>query len=446
MATPDKPVGGPGSFFIFDAYNFIFRAYHALPMLNAPDGTPTNAVLGFAKMVQAARRDFVPERLVAVFDAGGDGGRKETFAEYKAQRPPPPDDLIPQFDLVRQAIDAFRIRRVEAGEYEADDIIAAYALQARKQGIAVTVISSDKDLMQLCVDEGDDGPPIVLYDTMKFKVIGPAEVEAKFGVRPEKLGDLLALTGDSSDNIPGVPGIGPKTAAGLLGEYGDLEGVLAAAPEIKQKKRRERLMEHADDARLSRELVALRSDIEVPLPLDELVDPGVDDQVLIDFFEPLGFNALLREMGVTGRVRKDVVPTGGAAPAAEGDPGAVELLRVEGFEAPAGRSLMAGDEAELEAFAKALPDRLAIWMVTDASGRGETEAILGADPAGIAIAADGIEPTYVPFGHKQVDLVEGRQLSGTRCSGRYGACWRTRRGPRRSTTRRRPSTRCSTSG
>jgi DNA polymerase-1 len=191
-------------------------------MLNAPDGTPTNAVQGFARMVQAARREFQPARLLAVFDAGGDGGRKATFSGYKANRTAPPDDLIPQFSLVRDATDALGIVRVEAAQYEADDIIASYAVCARARGIAVTIVSSDKDLMQLCCDASDEGPPIVLYDTMKDVVVGPAEVEEKFGVRPELLGDLLALTGDSSDNVPGVPGIGVKTAAALIAEYCDL--------------------------------------------------------------------------------------------------------------------------------------------------------------------------------------------------------------------------------
>ena len=293
--TPKRPPGGKNTVFLFDGYNFIFRAYHAIPMLNAPDGTPTNAVQGFARMVQAARRDFGPQALLAVFDAGGDGGRKAAFSGYKAQRPPPPEDLVPQFSLVRQAVDAFNLPRVEHPEFEADDVIASYVGAARKAGMTTVIVSSDKDLMQLVtLGEDDGGPPVVLYDTMKDVVIGPAEVHKKFGVLPEKLGDLLALTGDSSDNVPGVPGIGPKTAATLLGEYETLEGVLAAAPDIKQKKRRERLIEHADDARLSRQLVELRRDVALPRPLAELDDPGFDDDKLLAFFEPLGFKQLIR--------------------------------------------------------------------------------------------------------------------------------------------------------
>lgn len=407
--TPARPLGGAGSLFIFDGYNFVFRAFHAIPMLNAPDGRPTNAVQGFARMVQAARRDFLPERIVAIFDAGGDGGRKAAFADYKGQRPPPPDDLIPQFSMVREATDALGIPRVEHPEFEADDLIAAYTMAARANGINVTIISSDKDLMQLVTLGGEGEPATLLYDTMKDRVIGPDEVEAKFGVRPDRLGDLLALTGDSSDNIPGVPGIGPKTAATLLTEYGDLEGVLAAAPDIKQKKRRERLIEHADDARLSRELVELRRNVELPKPLSDLVDPGADEETLLAYFEPLGFKQLLREVGATSRTAKS------AAAADEGDPGALELVKVAGFEAQPGayRVLGAGDEAELDALVSVLKDAplIAFVLVTQAHERGETEGTQTATPAGVALAAAGVAPVYLPFGHQQADLIEARQFA-----------------------------------
>jgi DNA polymerase-1 len=413
VTTPERPIGGPGSLFIFDGYNFLFRAYHAIPMLNAPDGTPTNAVQGFARMVQAARRDFQPARLVAVFDAGGDGGRKATFPGYKAKRPPPPEDLLPQFSLVRDATDALGIVRVEDPRFEADDIIASYAVCARERGIAVTIISSDKDLMQLCTDEA---PPIVLYDTMKDIVLGPREIEEKFGVPPRLLGDLLALTGDSSDNIPGVPGIGVKTAAQLIAEFGSLEGVLAGAPSIKQAKRRERLVEHAEAARLSRRLVELHSDIDLPVGLEELQDKGFDEQRLLEFFEPLGFKLLLREIGATGRARRDAAPTGGAAPAADGDPGAVELLRAPGFvrDPSSDRVLMEGDEAALHELVAALAqvETIGLFVATDAHGRDATEATLGADVAGIAFAAPGMPPAYVPFGHRQIDLDFDHALPG----------------------------------
>jgi len=401
-ATPDKPPGGPGSLFLFDAYNFIFRAYHALPMLNAPDGRPVNAVHGFVRMVQAVRRDFQPELVAAVFDAGGDGGRRAMFSEYKANRPPAPEDLAPQFPMVRDAVDALGIPRVEHPGYEADDIIASYTRVAQRAGKRVVIVSSDKDLMQLCDAGSDDRPAIYLYDTMKGRLHGPAEVEAKFGVRPEKLGDLLALTGDSSDNVPGVPGIGPKTAAGLLAEYGDLEGVLAAAPELKQKKRRERLIEHADAARVSRKLVALRDEVELPQPLEALTDRKPDDDALQEFFEPLGFKLVLRELGSAAAARRARRRSNES-----GEIGVVELQPVSGFE-PAGDAhllVLAADDEAWAAYVSALPkaEHLTVQLATHGADALEAEVV------GVALATPGTPPVYVPLGHRQGDLVEGRQ-------------------------------------
>lgn len=406
--TPTRPPGGKNTLFLFDGYNFIFRAYHAIPMLNAPDGRPTNAVQGFARMVQAARRDFGPQALLAVFDAGGDGGRREAFEGYKAQRPPPPDDLIPQFSMVREAVTALNLPQAEDPGFEADDLIASYVVEARKAGMRTVIVSSDKDLMQL-VTHGDEdgGPPVYLYDTMKDVVIGPEEVVAKFGVGPELLGDLLALTGDSSDNVPGVPGIGPKTASALLIEYGTLEGVLAAAPEIKQKKRRERLIEHAQDARLSRELVELRRDVPLPSPLDTLDDPGFDEDKLLAFFEPLGFKQLIREMGR--------IPSRGAAEI-EDDAGVLELVpsKIEPPDASSFATWTGGQADKLESLAAALKaaPNVALFLINAAPvGAGQTEAALGARPCGVAVAAEGVSPTYLAFGHAQADLVEGPQLA-----------------------------------
>ncbi|MEM9458421.1 MAG: DNA polymerase I [Myxococcota bacterium] len=411
--TPQRPPGGPGSLFLFDAYNFVFRAYHALPMLNAPDGTPVNAVHGFVRMVQATRRDFAPQKLAAVFDAGGDGGRREMFAAYKANRPPAPEDLRPQFPLVRQAVDALNIPRVEHPEYEADDVIASYARAAQAAGLRVIIVSSDKDLMQLC-DAGEEGrPPIYLYDTMKNRLSGPAEVEAKFGVGPQRLGDLLALTGDSSDNVPGVPGIGPKTAATLLTEYGDLEGVLAAAPTIKQKKRKERLIEHAEDARVSRRLVALHDELALPKPLSALDDAPPDDAALQAFFEPIGFKLVLREIGAAAaarRVRRQ-------ATGADEEIGATELLPVSGFDAAgdAHRIFLTGDDEAWAAYCDALTrvEQLSVQVVLWGDDALEAEIV------GVALAVHGLpegmpqtlqQPVYVPLSHRQGELLaDGRQ-------------------------------------
>jgi DNA polymerase-1 len=417
VSTPGKPRGGPGSLFLFDAYNFLFRAYHALPMLNAPDGRPVNAVHGFVRMVAAARREFQPEMLVAVFDAGGDGGRRAIAPAYKANRPPPPEDLRPQFGLVREAVDAMNLVRIEDPKFEADDVIAAYAVKASAEGHHVTIVSSDKDLMQLVTLGDDTHGSILLYDTMKQKVLGPDEVREKFGVGPELLGDLLALTGDTSDNVPGVPGIGVKTAAALLAEHGSLEGVLAAAPKIKQAKRRERLIESADDARLSRRLVQLNSDIPLPLPCSELKDHGADEAKLVAFFEPLGFKMVLREVAVGQAARRPAgAPSTAAAPpvaAPEGsDAGAIELHPVPGYAPPAStRVLLADCAAELSAYAAALAGatRIAVHLVTTGGDP------LSAGIVGLGLHAPGLPaphdvPTYVPLGH-QGDLVSGPQLA-----------------------------------
>lgn len=406
--TPDTPPGGAGSLFLFDSYNFVFRAYHALPMLTAPSGVPVNAVHGFVRMVNAIRRDFAPQMMAAVFDAGGDGGRRELLPEYKANRPPAPEDLVPQFPLVREAVDALGIPRIEYPGYEADDAIASYALVAQKAGLRVVIVSSDKDLMQLCHAGDDKTPPIYLYDTMKNRLVGPPEVEAKFGVGPAKLGDLLALTGDSSDNVPGVPGIGPKTAATLLNEYGDLEAVLAAAPQIKQKKRRERLIEHADAARISRKLVALHDELPLPKPLEELTDPGSDNATLQAFFEPIGFKQVLRDLGS--------VAAGVDRPPQPGDDaeiGAHELAPVSGFApAEAHRTMLAADAEAWAEYVKALAGakRIAVHLALEGGDSLEAEII------GIAIAAEGLDgvlaqPVYVPIGHRQGELMDGAPLA-----------------------------------
>ena len=287
-----KPHGGPRSLFLIDANNFVFRAYHGLPMLTSPDGTPVNAVHGYVRMIQALRREFAPQALLAIFDAKGPSFRNELYPEYKANRPPAPEDLRPQLGLVREATAALSLPWVELEGFEADDLIASYARAGREAGYDVTIVSSDKDLMQL-VDADGVERPIRLWDSMKNRLFDEAAVVKKFGVGPALLGDLLALAGDSVDNIPGVPGIGPKTATSLLEEYGDLEGILANAESIKQKKRRERLIEHAEDARLSRRLVALKEDAPLPLPIDQLDDPGTDAATMEAFFLPLGFKSVL---------------------------------------------------------------------------------------------------------------------------------------------------------
>ncbi|WP_304516111.1 5'-3' exonuclease, partial [Acetobacter tropicalis] len=233
---------------LVDGSGFIFRAFHALPPMTSPHGVPVNAVYGFTNMLARLLREHVGTHLAVVFDAGRHTFRSDIYPQYKAHRPEPPEDLRPQFGLIRDATQAFNVPGIELQGWEADDLIASYATAVRKMGGTCTIISSDKDLMQLI------GPGVCMLDPIKQTPIGLPEVEKKFGVLPEKVVDVQALMGDSTDNVPGVPGIGPKTASALINEFGTLEAVLAAAPEMKKSKRRDMLIEHADAARLSRRL------------------------------------------------------------------------------------------------------------------------------------------------------------------------------------------------
>ncbi|TAK48626.1 MAG: DNA polymerase I [Xanthobacteraceae bacterium] len=281
--------------FLVDGSSYIFRAYHALPPLTRKsDGLPVGALAGFCNMLWKLLRDMKPEdrptHLAVVFDRSEHTFRNKLYAEYKAHRPPAPDDLVPQFPLIREAVRAFELPCLEQAGFEADDLIATYARQACARGATVTIVSSDKDLMQLVND------CVVMYDTMKDKRIGIPEVIEKFGVPPEKVVDVQALAGDSVDNVPGVPGIGVKTAAQLITEYGDLETLLERAPEIKQPKRREALIGNAEQARLSRRLVQLDEHVTLDVPLDDLAVHEPDARRLIAFLKAMEFTTLTRRV------------------------------------------------------------------------------------------------------------------------------------------------------
>ncbi|GJL55555.1 MAG: DNA polymerase I [Nitrospirales bacterium] len=272
---------------LIDASSFIFRAYHAIRPLNAPDGTPVNAVYGFMQMLMKQLDDMEPKHVAVVFDVARITFRNDLSPEYKANRPDPPDELIPQFALVRDATRAFNLDCIESPGFEADDLIATYTHLALQTEATVTIVSSDKDLMQLVSDR------VRMYDGIKNRFIGTKEVKEKFGVPPEKVVDVQALAGDATDNVPGVPGIGIKTAAQLINEYGELDTLLARASEIKQTKRRENLIAHADKARLSRELVRLRKDVPLTVPLESLARRPVDREMLMDFLSKLDFKAII---------------------------------------------------------------------------------------------------------------------------------------------------------
>src|SRR3954467_15820592 len=293
--APAKQSGRGDHVFLVDGSGYIFRAYHALPPLNRKsDGLQVNAVLGFCNMLWKLLRDMPeddrPTHLAIIFDKSEITFRNKLYPDYKAHRPPAPDDIIPQFALIRQAVRAFDLPCLEQVGFEADDLIATYVRLACERGATATIVSSDKDLMQLVTD------CVSMYDTMKDRRIGIAEVIEKFGVPPAKVVDVQALAGDSTDTVPGVPGIGVKTAAQLIGEYGDLETLLSRAGEIKQPKRRDALIEHAEKARISRKLVLLDDKVDLEVPLDELAVHEPDARKLIAFLKAMEFSTLTRRV------------------------------------------------------------------------------------------------------------------------------------------------------
>lgn len=291
MAAKSKT---PKRLYLIDGSGYIFRAYHALPPMTRSDGTPVNAVYGFSNMLMKLLDDLrdtsVEELMAVIFDAKRLTFRNEIYKDYKAHRPDPPEDLIPQFGLIRDATRAFNVKAIQMEGFEADDLIATYAKLAAADGIDVVVISADKDLMQLV------RPGVTMHDPMKNRAIGPEQVMEKFGVAPDKVIDVQSLAGDSTDNVPGVPGIGVKTAAQLIGEYGDLESLLARAEEIKQPKRRQNLIEHADLARISKQLVTLKDDVPIDVPVSDLKWEEPNADTLLSFISEQNFKSLLNKV------------------------------------------------------------------------------------------------------------------------------------------------------
>nr|WP_246742814.1 DNA polymerase I [Rhodomicrobium vannielii] len=414
VSAPAEAAVPPGSrVYLIDGSGYIFRAFHALPPLTRPsDGLPVGAVHGFCnmlwKLLRETKGDNAPTHLAVIFDHSRANFRTEISATYKAQRPEPPAELVPQFALIRDAVRAFNVACIEQEGFEADDIIAAYTCQAADAGADVVIVSSDKDLMQLV------RPGVTMLDTMKNKVIGEAEVIEKFGVPPEKVVDVQALAGDSVDNVPGVPGIGIKTAAELIREYGDLENLLANAALIKQKMRRERLIEFADQARLSRRLVELNCDMPVEKPLDLTAVEEPDPHALLEFLRTMEFNSLTKRISEAFGV----------------EPSTGEMTRpspVDGVEAGAPEKSPGGDTPadevrRVEAWLKAIPfDRSLYVQVTDlqaledwiaaATEQGfvafdtETTALdaMSAKLCGVALALEPGRACYIPLAHRAGD-------------------------------------------
>jgi DNA polymerase-1 len=311
-----RPVKKGDHVFLVDGSGYIFRAYHAIRFEpRTPEGVHVNAVYGFCamlwKLLKEMKPDEKPTHLAVVFDKSEKTFRTEMYKEYKAHRPPPPEDLIPQFPLIREAVRAFDIPCIELGGYEADDLIATYARIACEAGATTTIVSSDKDLMQLVND------CVIMYDTMKDVKIGIPQVMEKFGVGPDKVIEVQSLIGDSTDNVPGVPGIGPKTAAELINTFGDLETVLSRVGEIKQEKRRQSLIDNAEAARISKKLVTLDDKVPLEVPIDEIGVREPDYKNLIAFLKSMGFKTLTQRVAENSGVdaaqveaEKNVAPAG----------------------------------------------------------------------------------------------------------------------------------------
>jgi DNA polymerase-1 len=386
----------PIRLYLIDGSGYIFRAYHALPPLTRKkDGLPVGAVSGYCNMLYKLLADMAdehdPTHLAVIFDHSSKTFRNEIYPEYKAHRPEPPEDLRPQFPLVREATRAFNVACIEMDGFEADDIIASYARQIEAQGGEVVIISSDKDLMQLVSDR------VSLFDTMKNKKIGRAEVIEKFGVGPEKVIDVQSLAGDSADNVPGVPGIGIKTAAQLIEEYGDLDTLLARAGEIKQEKRRQNLVENAELARVSRRLVTLKTDIDLPEALSALAMPKIDVGKLADFLLDMEFNTLQRRLAADfdGGVRKsDGNANGGAAGKAPVDAAPKPAPLADGPR-PFGPYETVFDEKRLKEILAEAEERGVLAVDT------ETDSLdaMRANLVGVSLASAPGRACYIPVGH-----------------------------------------------
>jgi DNA polymerase-1 len=392
--------------YLVDASAFIFRAYHALPPLTAPDGTPVGAVLGFTNMMVRLLKDYHAPYVGVICDMSRVTFRNDIYPDYKAQRDATPEDLIPQFPLVRAATKSFGLEVIEKEGFEADDLIAAYAKKGAEQGYKVTIVSSDKDLMQLVNDD------VRMMDPIKQRFIDADGVFEKFGVQPDKVIDIQALAGDSVDNVPGVPGIGVKTAALLINEYGDLETLLERAGEIKQNKRRENLIEFADQARLSKRLVTLVDDIELPYAIDGLNAHDPKRPEVLEFLQIHHFNSVLTRLGE----EKSTVPVlrSAAKTAANGD-GEEEYPAID----------MTNIEKEYSTIST--PAELATWL-EDAKDTGtlafdtETTSLTPAkaELVGISLSTRAGRACYIPLNHKAApvdllsmedDVVEIAQMS-----------------------------------
>ena len=393
--------------YLVDGSAYIFRAYHRLPPLTDPEGTPVGAVYGYTTMLWKLADDLDkadgPTHLAVILDKGATSFRNQLYDQYKANRPPPPEDLVPQFPLIRDATRAFSLPCIEEDNLEADDLIASYAREATRKGWDVTIVSSDKDLMQLVGKCAEGGGCIDMLDTMKNQRIDVPEVVEKFGVVPELVGDVLALMGDSVDNVPGIYGIGPKTASKLIQDHGNLAGALDAAEGMKPSKLRERLLEGREMAELSRVLVQLKEDCDLPVAIEDMKLAGVPPEPLAAFLGKHGFTSLLKRL-----------ETGTGSPTRQTDLNPAKQQTAGAPSSAAGNrqplpEMPAVDLASYECVQT--PERLQHWIDRAFASRmvaidTETSALdaMQAHLTGISLALGPNDACYIPLGHGGSDM------------------------------------------
>ena len=374
-------------FYLIDGSGYIFRAYYALPPLSRKsDGLPTGAVSGFCsmlfKLLEDSRADdsiHKPTHFAVIFDSARKNFRNDIYSEYKANRTEAPDDLAPQFEYIRKSVKAFNLPSIELLNYEADDLIATYTKQITNAGAKVTIISSDKDLMQLVSDE------VRLYDPMKNKVIGEKEVLEKFGVKPKQVIDVQSLAGDSSDNIPGVPGIGVKTAAELINKYKTLDILLQKASEITQNKRRETLLKNKDKALLSKKLVTLKNDVPVKDDSNDFILKEVNKENLFNFLREMEFNRLLSQaISFYGEDDTSIHSS------------KINNVKISKIDTGLYKSIL--NEKDLDKLIKTLNEKSLISIDTETSSLNPLEANL----VGVSFSYAPNKAFYIPLSHKKI--------------------------------------------
>ncbi|HET9955194.1 MAG TPA: 5'-3' exonuclease H3TH domain-containing protein, partial [Polyangiaceae bacterium] len=402
MATELFPAGAADVLYLVDLSSYVLRAYHAVAPLSSPTGEPTHAVHGTVSMLERLLRERRPALFAIAMDSGRATFRKEIYAEYKAHRPPAPDDLKIQMNRLEQIVRAFQVPVLKTDRVEADDLIASCVRTARVEGLRVVIVAGDKDLMQLV------GPDVIMYDTMRERVFGVAEVEERFGVRISQVRDYLALTGDSSDNIPGVPSVGPKTAKELLVAYGDLDGIYRQVEQVQRKALRETLQANREQAFLSQRLVTLKDDCDIEFTRERFSRGPRDVGTLRTIYSELGFQRQLTQLELesssapaapadtdTGNEAADAGPAAASANAPAVAPPLAEPERYE----------LVREPQQLLAFLNGARERGHVGVQLFTEGALASRGRL----VGAAFCVEPGHAVYAPFAHR--NLESGAQIS-----------------------------------